>query len=192
MRHKAAILLGRHFIVFALSFMAAGSVYPEYFSEEYGSPRKLDMVVGESKVLAVSNPKRVAIGDPAVADVAGASSTEIIISAKVAGETNLQVWDDMGQREVIINVFIEDLTKLKTRLEDLFWTAGIRGITFQVGEQERKIFVLGDLPLRKKEVVTQLLGNFKDKIISNSHYRWFNSPAHFNFIGFNMNSCMCK
>ena len=165
MRHRAAILLTCHFIVLALSFTTANSVYPEYFSEEYDSPRKLDVVVGESKVLTVSNPKRVAIGDPAVADVAGASATEIIISAKAAGETNLQVWDDMGQREITINVFTEDLAKLKKRLEDLFQTAGIRGITFQVGEQERKMFVLGDLPLRKKEVVIQLLGSFKDKII---------------------------
>jgi len=165
MKHRVAILLARHFLVFALSFTAAGSVYPEYFSEEYNSPRKLDVVVGESKVLTVSNPKRVAIGDPAVADVAGASATEIIISAKAAGETNLQVWDDMGQREITINVFTEDLAKLKNRLQDLFQTAGVRGITFQTGEQERKIFVLGDMPLRKKEVVTQLLSNFKDKII---------------------------
>lgn len=165
MRHRVAIFLARHFLVFALSFTVAGSVYSEYFSEEYGSVRKLDVVVGESKVLAVSNPKRVAIGDPAVADVAGASATEIIISAKAVGETNLQVWDDMGQREITIKVFTEDLAKLKKRLEDLFQTAGIRGITFQAGEQERKIFVLGDLPLRKKEVVIQLLGSFKDKII---------------------------
>ncbi|MFH0940759.1 MAG: TonB family protein [Candidatus Omnitrophota bacterium] len=165
MRHRAAILLARHFLVFALSFSTAPSVYPEYFSEEYGSPRKLDVVAGESKVLTVSNPKRVAIGNPEIADVAGASATEIIISAKAAGETNLQVWDDMGQREITIKVFTEDLAKLKKRLEDLFQTAGIRGITFQAGEQERKIFVLGDLPLRKKEVVVQLLGSFKDKII---------------------------
>jgi len=165
MRHRVTILLARHFLVLALSFAASGPVYPEFFSEEYGSPRKLDVVVGESKVLTVSNPKRVAIGDPAIADVAGASATEIIISAKAAGETNLQVWDDMGQREIAISVFTEDLSKLKTRLEDLFRTAGIRGITFQVGEQERKIFVLGDLPLRKKEVIVQLLGSFKEKII---------------------------
>jgi pilus assembly protein CpaC len=158
-------LFACHFLAFALSFTVANSVYPEYFSEEYGSARKLDVVVGESKVLTVSNPKRVAIGNPEIADVAGASATEIIISAKAVGETNLQVWDDMGQREITIKVFTEDLAKLKKRLEDLFQTAGIRGITFQVGEQERKIFVLGDLPLRKKEVVVQLLGSFKDKII---------------------------
>ena len=117
-------------------------------------------------MIVVSNPKRIAIGDPAIADVAGASNTEIIVSAKSAGETNLQIWDDFGQREIAISVYAEDLGKLQKRLQDLFATAGIRGITFQVGEQERKVFALGEVPLRKKEVVMQLLENFKEKIIN--------------------------
>ena len=137
----------------------------EFFSEEYGMPKQLDVVIGESKIINVSKPKRIALGDPAIADVAGASNTEILVSAKQAGETNLQIWDDYGQREVTIRVFAEDLNKLKKRLQDLFATAGINGVKFQVGDQERKIFVLGDLPLRKKDVVVQLLENFKEKII---------------------------
>lgn len=141
-------------------------VHPEFFSEEYGNPRQMDVVIGESKVLVVANPKKIAIGDPAIADVASASNKEILVSAKASGETNLQIWDDFGQREIVVRVFSEDLGKLKKRLEDLFSTAGIRGVTFQIGDQERKVFVLGDLPLRKKEVVAQLLESFKEKIIN--------------------------
>jgi pilus assembly protein CpaC len=155
--------------VFFCSFLGAffpAPVHPEFFSEEYGSAQQMDVVTGESKVLVVANPKRLAIGDPAIADVAGASAAELLISAKSAGETNLQIWDDFGQREIVVRVFAEDLGKLKKRLEDLFSTAGIRGITFQIGDKERKVFVLGEVPLRKKEVVEQLLENFKEKIIS--------------------------
>ena len=152
-------------LVLSAVFFSAPPVYPEFFSDDYDLSRQMDIVVGESKVVSVANPKRIAIGDPLVADVVGASASEIIVSAKKAGETNLQIWDDYGQREITLKIFQEDLNKLKKRLEDLFATAGIREIIFQVGEQERKIFVLGDVPLRKKEVVTQLLENFKDKII---------------------------
>ena len=152
-------------IVLSAVFFSTPPVYPEFFSDDYDLSRQMDIVVGESKVVSVANPKRIAIGDPLVADVVGASASEIIVSAKKAGETNLQIWDDYGQREITLKIFREDLNKLKKRLEDLFATAGIREIIFQAGEQERKIFVLGDVPLRKKEVVTQLLGNFKDKII---------------------------
>jgi pilus assembly protein CpaC len=147
-------------------FLSVPLAYPEFFSDDFDLTKQMDVVVGESKIVTVANPKRIAIGDPDIADVVGASTTEVIISAKKAGETNLQIWDDFGQREITLRIFQEDLNKLKKRLEDLFATAGIREIIFQVGEQERKIFVLGDVPLRKKEVVTQLLDNFKDKIIN--------------------------
>jgi pilus assembly protein CpaC len=159
-------ILSGVFIVLALSALSPKDVYPEFFSDEYGIPKQVDLVLGESKVITVSNPKRIAIGDPKVADIVGAGNAELLVSAKAAGETNLQIWDDFGQRELTIRVFTEDLGKLKKRLEDLFATASIRGVTFQVGDQERKVFVLGDLPLRKKEVVNQLLDSFKEKIIN--------------------------
>jgi pilus assembly protein CpaC len=145
---------------------APRSSFGEFFSDDFDMPTTLDLVLGETKVLDVNNPQRVAIGDPAIADVAGASAKEIIISAKKVGETNLQIWDKFGKREIFVRVFIEDLQKLKSRLEDLFKTAGVHGVTFQVGDQERKIFVLGDMPLRKKDVVEQLLESFKEKVIN--------------------------
>ncbi len=161
----------RFLSIFVLVTALVGSTAPrpglaEFFSDDFDMPNVLDLVVGESKVLDVDSPKRVAVGDPAIADVAGASAKEVIVSAKKAGETNLQIWDKYGKREIFVRVFAEDLKKLKTRLEDLFKTAGVRGVTFQVGDQERKIFVIGDLPLRKKELVEQLLESFKEKVIN--------------------------
>jgi TonB family protein len=162
------------FLVFLLSLTAAltagatfgpSAVYSEFFFTDGDMGRQLDIVMGESKVVDVANPKRIAIGDPKIADVVGAGRTEILISAKAPGETNLQIWDDYGQREVQVRVFEEDLGKLKSRLENLFRTAGMRGVYFQIGDQERKVFVLGEVPLRKKEVVTQLLENFRARTI---------------------------
>ncbi|MFB3918932.1 MAG: TonB family protein [Candidatus Velamenicoccus archaeovorus] len=154
----------------AVAFLAGMLCVPrqvrsEFLFNDYDMARQLDIVIGESKVVEVANPKRIAIGDPKIADVVGASRTEILVSAKAAGETNLQIWDDYGQREVLVRVFEEDLGRLKKRLEDLFATAGLRSVYFQVGEQERKVFVLGEVPLRKKDVVTQLLESFRNRII---------------------------
>ncbi len=148
------------------AFFAPLNASPEFFFDDYDIARMMDIVVGESKVIQVANPRRVAIGDPKVADVVGAGKDELLISAKAAGETNLQIWDDFGQREIVVRVFDEDLGKLKRRLEDLFATAGLHGITFQVGDKERKVFVLGRLPERKKEVATQLLESFEGRIIN--------------------------
>lgn len=161
----------RFLTILVLITALAGAMAPrissgEFFSDDFDMPRTLDLVLGESKILEVDNPQRLAIGDPAIADVAGASAKEILVSAKKVGETNLQIWDRFGKREIFVRVFVEDLLKLKSRLEDLFKTGGVRGVTFQIGDQERKIFVLGDMPLRKKDVVEQLLENFKEKIIN--------------------------
>jgi pilus assembly protein CpaC len=153
-------------LFFQCALSAPTPVLGEFFSDDYDAAKVLDIVLGESKVVPVNNPVRVAIGDPATADVAGASKQELIVAGKKAGETNLQIWDQYGQRELTIRVFSEDLEKLKSRLEDLLATAGVRGVTFQVGQQERKIFALGELPVRKKEVVSQLLENFKEKLIN--------------------------
>ncbi len=105
-------------IVLGTVFFSTPPVYSEFFSDDYDLSRQMNIVVGESKVVSVANPKRIAIGDPAVADVVGASNSEIIVSAKKAGETNLQIWDDYGQREITLKIFQEDLNKLKKRLED--------------------------------------------------------------------------
>ncbi len=164
-KRRKGILLAAIFMVCGAVISLPLAVYPEFFSDDYTIVKQLDIVLGESKIVPVTNPKRIAIGNPAIADVVGAGNTELIVSAQAAGETNLQIWDDLGQREIVVRVFAEDLKKLQKRLEDLFLTAGVRGVKFQAGEQERKIFVLGDVPLRKKEVVKQLLESFKDKII---------------------------
>lgn len=165
MKRMKGVILAGAFLLLSTAVIQPQQGYPEFFSDDYGMNKQMDIVIGESKVVPVSNPKRIAIGNPAVADVIGAGNKELLVSAQSAGETNLQIWDDLGQREIMVRVFAEDLNKLKKRLEDLFATAGVRGVKFQVGEQERKVFVLGEVPLRKKEVVAQLLQNFKEKII---------------------------
>jgi Flp pilus assembly secretin CpaC len=112
-------------LFFQCALSAPTPVLGEFFSDDYDAAKVLDIVLGESKVVPVNNPVRVAIGDPATADVAGASKQELIVAGKKAGETNLQIWDQYGQRELTIRVFSEDLEKLKSRLEDLLATASL-------------------------------------------------------------------
>ncbi len=152
--------------VLSSTFFAPARVWPEFFFEDYNAPTQLDIVVGETKVINISKPQRIAIGDPDIADVASASNSELLLSAKKPGETNLQIWDEYGKREIQIRVFEENLGKLKERLEDLFKIAGLHGVSFRIGDHERKVFVLGEVPKRKQEVVEQLLKNFNEKVIN--------------------------
>lgn len=160
------------FVFLSASFVIhPSSVYSEFFSDDYDFGRRIDMIMGDSKAITVSNPQRLAIGDPKIADVISAGKAEILVAAKAAGETKLQIWDGFGHREIAVRVFAEDLSLLKKRLEGLFSTAGIRGVQFQIGEQEQKIFVLGDMPTRRRDVINQLLANFRPKLIDLLTYK---------------------
>jgi pilus assembly protein CpaC len=60
---------------------------------------------GESKVLKFRWVSRIAIGNPAVADVVAVGDNEVLVNAKANGETNLFVWDKGGQHEFKVAVF---------------------------------------------------------------------------------------
>jgi len=60
--------------------------------------------VGESQVLAFRWVTRVAIGNPAVADVVPVSDNQVLLNGRTAGETNLFVWDSDGQHEYLVAV----------------------------------------------------------------------------------------
>lgn len=64
----------------------------------------LDVPVGQSRVLRFPTIVRAAIGNPAVADIAVLSKTEILLNAKAAGETLLYVQNERGSASVAVRV----------------------------------------------------------------------------------------
>jgi pilus assembly protein CpaC len=65
------------------------------------------MKVGESQVLGFRWVNRVAIGNPAIADVVPLSDNQVLVNGKSVGETNLFVWDNQGQHEYKVTVLQE-------------------------------------------------------------------------------------
>jgi len=76
----------------------------------------LELSVGEAKVVAVHSPKKVAVGDPAVADVQILSDKEILLNAKAEGSTTLIVWEADGNKSVT-KVVVEQGALEKTMVE---------------------------------------------------------------------------
>lgn len=58
----------------------------------------LSLAVGESKVLSVGNASKVAIGNPAVADVTVVSDVEVLVTGRSPGSTNLLFVSPSGRR----------------------------------------------------------------------------------------------
>jgi pilus assembly protein CpaC len=76
--------------------------------------------LGESQVLAFRWVSKVAIGNPAVADVVALSDNKVLVNTKGVGETNLFVWDNDGQHEYKVVVAqgsqnLNDIARLVSR-----------------------------------------------------------------------------
>jgi len=93
-----------------------------------GESEEIKLFVNESKILD-KEAKRVAVGNPEVADVRVISDKEIMLLGKAAGKTNLIIWDKWGQREVLsLQVLARDTQKLINYLNEIIKTAGIEKV----------------------------------------------------------------
>jgi len=64
-----------------------------------GETGAIRLTIGESKLIHVDSTKKVAIGNPDVADVKGVSDEEILVSAKSPGNTSLILISPSGAKE---------------------------------------------------------------------------------------------
>lgn len=74
------------------------------------------LTVGESKLIHVESVKKVAVGNPSVADVTPVSDSEILLSAKAAGNTNLVFIAPDGEKETR-NVIVSTHNLKKSMVE---------------------------------------------------------------------------
>jgi pilus assembly protein CpaC len=111
--------------------------------EAYQEGELITLYVGEIKVLSVDNPKRVAISNPEVADVSSVSKHEIVIMAKKAGTTSLIWWDTFGQHALQMQVFVEDMTAIKKRVDSLLSALDLPDVYTRRVDSEGKVLLLG-------------------------------------------------
>lgn len=80
------------------------------FPVQAGGEETLSVPVGESIVLAVQNLERVAVADPATADVLVASAVEVIVIGKKLGTTSLHLWENGQRHSFLIKVELDGET----------------------------------------------------------------------------------
>lgn len=156
----------RKTLILALVF--ASSLILSY-SENYAgneASEELKLYLGETHLLAVSNPKRIAIGNPAVMDVVEATQKEITLNPKAVGATTLVFWDSFGEQSYNVKVFNEDIHEIKRRIDNLLAKLSLPNIYTQAEEDEGKVILLGSVKIpQDKEKVTLVLGPLKDKAV---------------------------
>src|SRR5579859_3749536 len=80
-------------------FLGFGIGVNELGAAKLSSDDSIHLMIGESKLLHVESAQKIAIGNPAVADVTGVSDEEILVSAKSPGNTNLIFISPSGEKE---------------------------------------------------------------------------------------------
>jgi pilus assembly protein CpaC len=105
--------------LFALS-MAAAAWAAGTPTGETQTIRRLSLLVGKSIVLKSEEAvKRISIADPAVADFVLISPSEIYITGKAAGTTNMTLWRAKGDYRVFDLDVGFDVSRLKQQLNEI-------------------------------------------------------------------------
>ena len=151
-------------IAFLVMLLLTAASFKGYTLDDAGEDVKLYM--GEVKFVLASNPMRVAIGNPAIADVASVSRTEVAITPKSVGNTTLVIWDNFGEQSYTIRVFAEDTSETKRRVDTLIEKLNLPEVYTKADDAEAKVIILGKVknPTDRERIAT-ILGVLKDKTV---------------------------
>ncbi len=99
----------------------ASPTLPIRFEREPTSVRTLALEVGQNRLLLVSEEiARVAVADPNVADLKVITQTQVLLTAKGAGTTDLTLWNRDNRPLVMALQVTRNIDALKRQLKELF------------------------------------------------------------------------
>ncbi len=88
---------------------------------EVGAARELALEAGQNRLLILSEEiGRIAVADPNVADLKVVTPTQVLLTAKGAGSTDLTLWNRANQPLVIALQVTRNLDGLRKQMKDLF------------------------------------------------------------------------
>lgn len=133
----------------------------------YADPgEELRLYIGQPKILTVSHPSRIVIGNPEIVDVINVSKSEMTISPKAVGTTTLVYWDNLGEQSYQVKVFAEDMQVIKRRIDIILKELRLPGVYTQAVDEEAKVLLLGEVNTAgDRERVVSALGTLKEKIV---------------------------
>lgn len=126
----------------------------------------VNLYLGEIKTIPISNPKRVVINNPVVADVTSINKEEMLIIAKGTGTTNLVWWDERGQHALQLRVFAEDMNIIKQRVDAILKELNFPDVFTRSANNEGKVLLLGSVKTaQNRDKINLALGTLKEKIV---------------------------
>ena len=127
---------------------------------------EIKLYIGQPKVISVSTPKRVAVGNPAIADIANIGKSELTVVPKAVGNTTLIIWDNFGEQAYRIRIFAEDTTDLKRRIDHMLSKLNLPDVSTSAEDEEGKVALLGTVKhAADRETIATALGALKEKTV---------------------------
>jgi len=124
----------------------------------------IKLYMGTNRAISVSNPRRIAIADPKVADVSMVTKTEITLVPKAEGRTTFDYWDNYGKQSLLIKVFSDNADDIKSQIDALLEKIGIKGVYTKIDEEQGRVFIGGNVrTTEEKEKIYSVLGDLKGK-----------------------------
>ncbi|MCX5701247.1 MAG: TonB family protein [Candidatus Omnitrophica bacterium] len=129
-----------------IAFLAVSSIFFVFKQDlllSQVTKGELSTYIGTNLVVPISNPTRIAIGNPVIADVVQVTKKTMTISPKSVGSTTLVLWDGFGEQSYIVNVYSDDTKELKVRIDNVLSTLNVSGVYTKAEDSEGKVFILG-------------------------------------------------
>lgn len=104
--------------LYVMALTAALCIFPAQRANA-GDP--IQLLAGQQKIIKVSGLQRVAVGNPAVADVSVLDKGEgLLVVAKSAGNTDLTTWSKDGETHYVIEVMEKSANQILLEIKQLF------------------------------------------------------------------------
>lgn len=130
------------------------------------SAEVIKLYMGETKIIPVKSPTRIAIGNPDIADVISATNNELTLAPKAAGATTLVFWDNFGEQSCKIKVFSENIGLIQQRADSLLARLNLPKVYTRAEEDEGKVLLLGCVKNpQDRERISLVLNTLKDKVV---------------------------
>jgi pilus assembly protein CpaC len=106
----------------SMALAAEAGVMPQIrIDREVGAARDLALEMGQNRLLVLSEPiARVSVADPKVADMKVITPTQLLLTARGVGSTDLTLWNKRDEPLVLALLVTRNLDALRKQLKDLF------------------------------------------------------------------------
>jgi pilus assembly protein CpaC len=171
LRRLAMIVLGMALLVWATSGAFArpqttggsAGTRSDMIAGDGLTEGRVKLMINRSVVLTTKAPyKRVSVGNPEIADVNTIGPSNILLTAKKPGNTQLIVWDDQDRSQVVeVNVDF-DVVSLQDQLRKMF-----PGTSIEVSQLNGAIALSGRVPnLMVAEQATAAASPYSQKVLN--------------------------